>query len=319
VLILDLLSAEERELAPEAAQPDSFEPMKAMLTHEPFSDEAWIFERKLDGVRCGAFRSGADVRLLSRGGKELAYPGLREALLADEARDFVVDGEVVAFDGGRTSFSKLQRAHRERVRVFLYLFDILHLEGHDVTRLPLRARKRLLRGALAFHGAVRLTPHRNADGEVLFREACRRRWEGLIAKRVDSPYVATRSRDWLKLKCSAEQELVIGGFTAPRGSRVGFGALLVGYYEDGDLRYAGKVGTGFDRETLLELGARMRRLETTEAPFADVHPVPKGTRWIRPELVAQIAFTEWTREGRLRHPRYLGLREDKPAREVVRE
>jgi bifunctional non-homologous end joining protein LigD len=141
----------------------------------------------------------------------------------------------------------------------------------------------------------------------------------VIAKRADSPYRGSRSRDWLKLKCHAEQELVIGGFTAPKGSRTEFGALLVGYYEDGDLRYAGKVGTGFDRKALKDLGERMRRLEQDEPPFVDVHPIPRDIRWVRPELVAQIAFSEWTRDGRLRHPRYLGLRDDKPAREVVRE
>jgi bifunctional non-homologous end joining protein LigD len=313
------LSEEERRLVRKAAQPRSFEPMKAVLTDERFSDEGWIFERKLDGVRCGAFRSGDRLRLLSRGGQDLGYAALREALLADGARDFVVDGEVVAFDGAQTSFAKLQRARREGTPVFLYVFDLLHLDGFDVTRLPLRSRKRLLRSALSFHGPVRLSQHRNREGEAYFREACRKGWEGLIAKRAASPYVATRSRDWLKLKCSAEQELVIGGFTAPRGSRTEFGALLVGYYEDGALRYAGKVGTGFDRETLRELGAAMREREVDEPPFADVHPIPKGTRWTRPELVAQIAFTEWTRDGRLRHPRYLGLREDKPARDVVRE
>ena len=313
------LSGDERELVRRARQPGSFEPMKAVLTDERFSDEGWIFERKLDGVRCGAFRSGDRLRLLSRGGQELAYAGPREALLAERARDFVVDGELVAFEGNRTSFSRLQRARRERVPVFLYVFDVLHLDGYDVTRLPLRSRKRLLRSALSFHGPVRFTQHRNREGEAYFREACRRGWEGLIAKRADSPYATARSRDWLKLKCSAEQELVVGGFTAPRGSRTEFGALLVGYYADGALRYAGKVGTGFDRDALRELGAALREREVGDPPFADVHPVPKGTRWTRPELVAQIAFTEWTRDGRLRHPRYLGLREDKPAREVVRE
>ncbi len=313
------LSDEERALVRRASQPRSFEPMKAVLTDERFSDEGWIFERKLDGVRCGAFRSGNRLHLLSRGGQELAYPALHEALLAEEARDFVVDGEVVAFEGSQTSFAKLQRARREHVPVFLYVFDVLHFDGYDVTRLPLRTRKRLLRSALSFHGRVRFTRHRNRDGEAYFREACRKGWEGLIAKRADSPYVTSRSRDWLKLKCSAEQELVIGGFTEPRGSRTEFGALLVGYYEDGTLRYAGKVGTGFDRETLRELGAAMREREVDDPPFADVHPIPKGTRWTRPDLVAQIGFTEWTRDGRLRHPRYLGLREDKPARDVVRE
>jgi bifunctional non-homologous end joining protein LigD len=205
------------------------------------------------------------------------------------------------------------------VPVLLYLFDMMRHEGTDLRDLPLRERKSRLRRALRFEDPIRFTVHRNESGEQLFEEACRKGLEGVIAKRADSPYRATRSRDWLKLKCHAEQELVIGGFTAPQGSRTDFGALLVGYFEGDLLRYAGKVGTGFGRSTLAELGAKLRDLETDDSPFAEVHPVPRGTRWVKPELVAQIAFAEWTRDGRLRHPRYLGLRDDKPAREVVRE
>jgi bifunctional non-homologous end joining protein LigD len=304
--------------------------MKAVLSDEPFSDPNWIFERKLDGVRCLAFRESRGVRLVSRTGRDMSgsYPELVEALERERCDDFVVDGEIVAFDGDVTSFSRLQRrmqvsdpaaARRTRVPVFLYVFDLLRLRGEDLRGLPLRERKSRLRRALSFQGRVRFTPHRNERGEELFREACRKGLEGVIAKRADSPYSSRRSRDWLKLKCHAEQELVIGGFTSPKGSRTDFGALLVGYYEDGDLRYAGKVGTGFDRKTLADLGHRMRELEQEEPPFVDVHPIPRATRWLRPELVAQIAFSEWTRDGRLRHPRYLGLRDDKPAREVVRE
>jgi bifunctional non-homologous end joining protein LigD len=327
---LDSLGDEERRLLRRAAQPRSVEPMKAVLTDERFSDPAWLFERKLDGVRCLAFGDGDDVVLKSRTGRTLngSYPELVEALERDPADDFVVDGEIVAFKGGVTSFERLQRrmqlsdpnaARRTRVAVFYYLFDVVHLDGYDTTGLPLRARKAVLRRALVFDGPVRWLQHRNREGERLFREACQRGLEGLIAKRRDSRYVQGRSRDWLKFKCSHEQELVIGGFTAPKGSRTDFGALLVGYYEDGELRYAGKVGTGFDRATLRELGERLRQLERDEPPFVDVHPVPRGTHWVRPELVAQIAFAEWTRDGRLRHPRYLGLRDDKRPEEVVRE
>ena len=316
--------------AVEPTQPGRIEPMKAVLTDEPFSDPAWIFERKLDGVRCLAFRGGRSVKLVSRTGRDMSgsYPELVEALERECCDDFVVDGEIVAFDGAVTSFSRLQRrmqlsdpeaARRTGVAVFLYVFDLLRLEGEDLRELPLRERKSRLRRALSFHGPVRFTPHRNARGEEMFREACQKGLEGVIAKRADSPYRGSRSRDWLKLKCHAEQELVIGGFTAPKGSRTEFGALLVGYHDDGDLRYAGKVGTGFDRKTLADLARRLRALEQEEPPFVDVHPIPRGTRWVRPELVAQVAFSEWTRDGRLRHPRYLGLRNDKPAREVVRE
>ncbi|HEY1274911.1 MAG TPA: non-homologous end-joining DNA ligase [Thermoleophilaceae bacterium] len=304
--------------------------MKAVLSDEPFSDPNWIFESKLDGVRCLADRRDGAVELVSRTGRRMSssYPELVEALEAEERKDFLVDGEIVAFAHGVTSFSRLQRrmqlsdpdaARRTGVAVYLYVFDVLRLDGRDTRDLPLRKRKAELRRALDFHGPVRFVRHRNEHGERFYREACKRGLEGLIAKRADSPYRSTRSRDWLKLKCTAEQELVIGGFTAPKGSRTDFGALLVGYYEDGDLRYAGKVGTGFDHRTLASLGKQLGSLEQDEPPFADVHPIPAGTHWVRPELVAQIGFGEWTRDGRLRHPRYLGLRDDKRAREVVRE
>ena len=296
--------------------------MKAVLSDEPFSDPAWIFERKLDGVRCIAHRDGSGVRLLSRTDRDMSvqYSEVSEALRADPCPDFVIDGEVVALDRrGITSFSRLQRRGKERVAIYLYVFDLLRLEGADLRDLPLRERKRQLREALRFEDPIRFTPHRNEVGERLYEEACRKGLEGVIAKRADSPYRATRSRDWLKLKCHAEQELVIGGFTAPQGSRTDFGALLVGHFEGDTLLYAGKVGTGFDRSTLAELGAQLRDLESEDNPFADVHPIPRGTHWVEPQLVAQIGFTEWTRDGRLRHPRYLGLRDDKPARQVVRE
>jgi bifunctional non-homologous end joining protein LigD len=294
--------------------------MKAVLSDAPFSDPDWIFERKLDGIRCLAHRDAGGVRLLSRTDHTLSHPEVLAALEAQPVADFVVDGEVVALDThGVSRFQLLQRRGKERVTVYLYAFDLLRLDGRDMRSLPLRRRKAELRRALRFEDPIRYTPHRNEHGEELFAEACRKGLEGVIAKRADSPYRATRSRDWLKLKCHAEQELVIGGFTAPQGSRTDFGALLVGYWEGDELRYAGKVGTGFGRDTLAELGAEMRALERPDSPFADVHPIPRGARWIEPELVAQIGFGEWTRDGRLRHPRYLGLREDKPAREVVRE
>jgi DNA ligase D-like protein (predicted ligase) len=202
--------------------------------------------------------------------------------------------------------------------VFFYVFDILRDAGEDVTHEPLRARKARLRRALAFADPIRFTTHRNRDGEEFFAEACRKGWEGLIAKRADAPYTHGRSRDWLKFKCSAEQELVVGGYTAPRGSRTELGALLLGYYAGGDLRYAGKVGTGFTRATLRELAGKLTRLRRDTSPFAG-EVRERGVTWVEPELVAQIGFSEWTRDGRLRHPRFLGLRDDKAAREVVRE
>jgi bifunctional non-homologous end joining protein LigD len=306
------------------------EPMKATLTDRAFDDPAWVFERKLDGIRAAVRREAGEVTLTSRTGKSLssAYPELVEALAAEPATEFAADGEIVAFDGSRTSFEKLQGrmgihdprlARLSGIPVFLYLFDLLEFDGHDLTRLPLRKRKAALRRAFSFHGPVRYTPHRNERGRKFFAEACAQGWEGLIAKRADSPYVHSRSRDWLKLKCSFEQELVIGGFTPPQGSRQRFGALLVGYYEDGELRYAGKVGTGFSQRTLRELGDRLQGLEQPSTSFTRGTGLPRDARWVEPVLVGQFAFGEWTRDGKLRHPRYLGLREDKSAAEVVRE
>ncbi len=298
------------------------DPMKAVLSDEPFSDPGWIFERKLDGIRCLAIRDGDGVALMSRTARRMndQFPELVEALERQISDDFIADGEIVAFENGITSFAKLQQRARRRVPVYLYVFDLPRLDGDDLRRLPLRERKSRLRHGLDFGGPVRLNPYRNGEhGEELYREACRKGLEGVIAKRADSPYRGGRSRDWLKLKCHHEQELVIGGFTAPKGSRTEFGALLVGYYEDGALRYAGKVGTGFGHETLRDLGSRMRELEQEESPFEPFKPIPPGTRWVRPELVGQVGFAEWTRDGRLRHPRYIGLRDDKPARDVVRE
>jgi bifunctional non-homologous end joining protein LigD len=314
------LAEDQRELLRPAPLPDRVEPMKAVLTDERWSDPNWIFERKLDGIRCIAIKGERNVRLLSRNDLSLnaRFPEVVEALEADDAERLVLDGEVVAFDGAQTSFARLQQRAERPVAVFYYVFDLLQLGGYDVTALPLRSRKALLRWALGFHGPVRLTPHRNRDGEALYREACRKGWEGLIAKRADGPYVHGRARDWLKFKCSAEQELVIGGYTAPRGSRTDLGALLLGHYDDGRLRYAGKVGTGFTRTTLHDLAERLEPLRRESTPFAD-EIRERGVSWVEPELVAQIGFSEWTRDGRLRHPRYLGLRDDKPAREVVRE
>jgi bifunctional non-homologous end joining protein LigD len=316
------LSEAERALLRPEPLPERVEVMKAVLVRQSFSDPGWVFERKLDGVRGVAIKGGGRVRLLSRNHLSLdqRYPELVDAFERDAGDDFVVDGEVVAFEGSRTSFARLARRGLEPVPVFHYVFDLQHLAGHDVTALPLRTRKALLRRALSFHDPVRFTPHRNRDGEQLFGEACRRGWEGLIAKRADSPYArGQRSRDWLKIKCEASQELVIGGYTAPRGSREALGALLLGYWEDGRFVYAGKVGTGFDRATLRDLLRRLEPLRRETSPFDAGDPPARGTTWVEPELVAQIAFTEWTTDGRLRHPRFLGLRDDKPAREVVRE
>ncbi|MDQ6779499.1 MAG: non-homologous end-joining DNA ligase [Actinomycetota bacterium] len=320
--VLDALDEEERAKLRAAPAPEHAAAMKAVLTTERFDDPNWIYERKLDGVRCIAVRSGAHARLLSRNDLSLngRYPEIATALDAEPCQRFAVDGEVVAFEGARTSFARLAQRGQRPVAVFYYVFDALWLDGYDVRALPLRTRKRLLRSALTFKDSVRLTPHRNEHGRALFEEACRKGWEGLIAKRADSPYTSKRSRDWLKFKCDQGQELVVGGYTEPQGSRTWFGALLLGYHQDGKLKYAGKVGTGFDEATLRDLGTRLRRLRRDDPPFENAFAIKeRGVTWVEPKLVAQVGFSEWTEAGRLRHPRFLGLREDKSARDVVRE
>jgi bifunctional non-homologous end joining protein LigD len=311
-------------------QPAWIDAMLATLTNRRFSDPNWIFETKLDGERCLAFKRGSTVRLLSRNRQTLnnTYPEVAEALERAGTHDVVIDGEIVAFEGNRTSFEKLQgrigikdpeAARRSGIPVFYYVFDLIHVDGYDITRVGLNLRKGLLRKALEFRGPVRFEAHRNTEGEAYYREACAAGLEGVIAKRRDSEYSpGKRSPDWLKFKCVNEQEFVVGGFTDPAGSRVGFGALLVGYYERGKLRYAGKVGTGFDTPTLLNLRRKLDARKMSRSPFAD-EVKEKGAHWVKPELVAQIGFSEWTRDGKLRHPRFLGLRSDKAATDVVRE
>lgn len=307
---------------------NAYAPMKAVLHDRPFADPGWVFERKLDGERCGARRRSGEVQLLSRTGQRLdaTYPELVDAL-SGSGPDLLVDGEIVAFSHGQTSFSRLQqrigihdaeRARQSPVAVYYYIFDLLELAGRDITPLPLLERKRLLREVIASRGPLRLTTYRRGDGETAFRHACEHGWEGVIAKRADSRYTSARSRDWLKLKCAHGQELVIGGWTAPRGSRQHLGAILVGYYEGNRLRYAGKVGTGFGQRTLELLAGELGRRKRAASPFATGDP-PRDANWVEPELVAEIGFAEWTRDGKLRQPRYQGLRDDKPAREVVRE
>ena len=285
--------------------------MAATLTDARFDDPAWIFERKLDGIRCLAF----GTRLVSRNGLSLndRFPTVAEALTP--LPDAVLDGEVVAFAGSRTSF---QRLGERSGAVYYYVFDVLEAEGEDMRALPLLERKRVLRELVKPRGPIRLTPYRREKGVELYEEACRRGWEGLIAKRADSPYVGKRSRDWLKWKCDMEQELVVGGYTAPKGSRIELGALLVGVWDGDELRYAGKVGTGFGRATLRDLATRLAPLRRDDPPFADA-PRLRSATWAEPELVAQVGFTEWTRDGRLRHPRFVGLREDREPRSVIRE
>lgn len=323
------LTQAERDALEKSGHPDWLAPMLATLTDKRFSDPDWIYERKLDGERLLLFRNGNKLRLMTRNRKQVnhTYPEIVEACRRQDCTDFVIDGEVVAFENGISSFSRLQQRMQVRdreqalasgVAVYFYVFDLPYLEGYKLEALPLRRRKALLRKKLDFDRPLRFTPHRNRDGEDYFHQACDKGWEGVIAKRADSGYSHKRSTDWLKFKCTRGQELVIGGFTEPKGERAGFGALLVGYYEDDALRYAGKVGTGYDDAFLESFRDRLDEISTDRCPFED-GPESDTITWVKPELVGEFGFTEWTRAGRLRHPRFLGLRRDKNPRDVVRE
>jgi DNA ligase D-like protein (predicted ligase) len=304
--------------------------MLATLTDEVFSRPGWLFEPKWDGERCLAFRRGRDLNLFSRNRIRLnaKYPELIEAIHQQETTSFIADGEIVTFEGAITSFAKLQPRMQvehpsadliRKVPVWFYLFDLLYLDRYDLRQVPLRYRKQVLRDAFDFQGSLRLTEHRKTEGEASYRRACQKGFEGVIAKNGESVYVSRRTRDWLKFKCKQEQEFVIGGYTDPRGSRSGFGALLLGYYRGGKLVYAGKVGTGFNQDLLRRLGEKLARLEKPVSPFAKDGLPRRGVHWVKPKLVAQIGFIEWTAGGKLRHPRFLGLRNDKRPEDVVRE
>ncbi len=287
-------------------------PMLATLTKKYFSDPKWIFEKKFDGIRCIVVKKGKRVTLYSRNRKclNVSFPELIKPF-EKERGDFVVDGEIVA-----GSFSKLQeRLHvkdpqkiKSSIKVVLYLFDILNDNGIVTTKLPLLDRKKILKKRIHFGGKIRYTTHRKSHGERYLKEACKKNWEGLIAKREESNYVHHRSREWLKFKCVKGEIFVICGFTKPQGSRVGFGALLIGYPGAGKLRYAGKVGTGFDTVLLKKLGARLQRIERQTSPFKDLKVPSRGVTWVQPRIKCKIGFTERTSGGLLRHPRFLGLK-----------
>ena len=285
--------------------PEWVEPMAATLTQERFSGPEWIFERKLDGIRLLAFKHGADVRLLSRNRlpQNASYPSVVEAIAKLPVHDAILDGEATGVWG-------------KQGKVAYHVFDLLWLEGRDVMSLPLDKRRTLL-SKLPLRSPLQRVA--SLTDPKPWERACNEGWEGVIAKRRDSPYEHRRSRHWLKMKCEATQELVVGGFTDPQGQRVGLGALLVGYFEGDDFVFAGKVGTGFDTKLLLELRARLDKLEIAKPPFTRAVELPRRAHWVRPEVVVQVAFIEWTVHGKLRHPRLLGIRTDKSAREVARE
>jgi bifunctional non-homologous end joining protein LigD len=276
--------------------------MAATLTQERFTGPEWIFERKFDGIRMLAFKKGADVNLYSRNRLPQHYPAVAEAIARLPVRDVILDGEA-SWDS--TS------------RIAYHVFDILWIDGQSVMTLPLDERRALLQDLPLRPPLGRVS---EITGEKPWERACREGWEGVIAKLRTSPYEHRRSPHWLKMKCEASQELVVGGFTDPQGSRVGLGALLVGYFDGDDLAFAGKIGTGFDTKLLLELRARLDKLEIPKTPFTKGKGLPRlRVHWVKPEVVVQVSFIEWTRHGKLRHPRLIGVRYDKSAREVVRE
>ena len=286
--------------------PDWVVPMAATLTQERFTGPEWIFERKLDGIRVLAFKHGTDVRLLSRNKLPLndAYPSVVDSLKALPVRDIILDGEATGAWGRQGRFT-------------YHVFDILWLDGRDVTSMTLEERQALLK-KVHFRSPVGRVEA--LDDDKPWERACAEGWEGVIAKRRDSKYEHRRSPHWLKMKCEASQELVVGGFTDPQGKRVGLGALLVGYFEGGDLVFAGKVGTGLDTRLLLDLRGRLNDLEIPKTPFTKAVGLPRlRAHWVKPEIVVQVAFIEWTGHNKMRHPRLLGVRFDKAAREVVRE
>jgi bifunctional non-homologous end joining protein LigD len=274
--------------------------MAATLTQERFSGPEWLFERKYDGIRLLTFRRGRTVRLLSRNRLPQHHPDIEAAVRALPVRDVILDGEVGWH--GESGY---------------HVFDILRLNGEDLTARPLVERRDLL-AKLPLKAPLLRVPE--LTGAKPWERACAEGWEGVVAKRRDAPYEHRRSPHWLKMKCEASQELVVGGFTDPAGKRVGLGALLVGYYEGEELVFAGKVGTGLDNKLLLELRARLERAETSSPPFTRAVGLPrKGAHWVRPEIVVQVSFIEWTKYDKLRHPRLVGIRHDKSPREVTRE
>jgi bifunctional non-homologous end joining protein LigD len=315
-----------------------FEPMKARLVEKPPAGD-WIYEIKYDGFRTLALKSGKDVQLFSRNEKSfnLKFPEIARAVTKLKIKEAIIDGEIAAVDeGGKSSFQLLQAYDLDEVAppILFFAFDLLRLNGKDLRRLTVLERKaqleKLLKGA---PDCIRFSESLDADVNDLMEQARKLGLEGLIGKRKDSVYeTGLRTGAWVKLKISLEQEFVIGGYTNPQGSRKFFGSILVGYFEGGKFLFAGKVGTGFNEKSLRALYADLKKIGIAECPFVNL-PEKKGDRWspamtvsemrkchwVEPKLVAQIRFTEWTRDGKLRHPVYLGLRPDKDARDVVKE
>ena len=330
--LIENLSAEAKEKIAKKKQPEWISPMLAKLSHEIFSDKNWIYERKLDGERCLINKKGKTIKIFTRNKKEISktYPEVVKAINKQKTKNFIIDGEMVAFDGNVTIFSKLQnRMHlkdkkeikENSTKVYYYLFDIIFYDKYDLTNMQLIDRKKVLKNLFDYRDPLRLTPYKKENGKKYHTEACKKGWEGIIAKKMNSEYSKGRSSNWLKLKCTHQQEFVIGGYTDPQGERISFGALLIGYYKKGNLKYAGKVGTGYDDETLKLLYEKLSKIEIDKPAFnTNEKNLPsKKVHWVKPDLIAEIGFTEWTNDNKLRHPRYLGLRRDKKSKDVKKE
>jgi bifunctional non-homologous end joining protein LigD len=311
--------------------PRDVKPMLATLVDEPFDDDRWLFELKWDGYRAIGVIEPQQVTLTSRTGKDLSQQFREMENLADAFRSLpiVVDGELCVLDkDGKPDFQALQAREKpipghkraKPMPVTYVVFDCLYADGRDLRDQPCEERKRRLESLIVPERNVMYSKHVIAKGKELFELAQRRGLEGIVGKVRTSPYRSGRSREWVKIKAKRRQEFVIGGWTEPRGSRKEFGALLVGYYdEDGKLHYAGHVGTGFDEARLRDLMARLKPLERKTSPFVDTPKTNQPAHWVKPELVAEIAFAEWTREGILRQPVFIALRSDKDPKSVVRE
>ena len=309
-------------MARKSILPNRLQPMLATLTDSPFDDPGWVFEDKFDGFRMVAEIRASRVVLYSRNGKIISqsYVEVAKALEGVKA-DSVIDGELVAIGkDGVSHFQLLQNALRQEAKLLYCAFDLMFADGEDLRGLPLLERKKRLKAILPRHKLIAFSNHRKGSGKKIFAEAERRHLEGIMAKRADSPYVSgRRSADWLKVKTAQRQEVVIAGFTAPRRTRLFFGALVIAVREGGAWRYIGHVGTGFSHQALEELHGKLMRLKTDKSPFSTKVKDERVTTWVRPALVAEVKFAEWTSKGELRQPVYLGLRSDKKANDVVRE
>jgi len=302
--------------------PKRLQPMLATLTDAPFDDAGWIFEDKYDGFRMVAKIKGGKVTLYSRNGKIISHSYIEVAKALEGVKgDAVIDGELVAIDkNGISHFQLLQNALRHKAKLLYCAFDLMFLNGEDLRDLTLLERKKRLNDILPRHKLIAFSRHRKASGTKFFDEAERKGLEGIMAKRAESTYRSgSRTDDWLKIKTSKRQEVVIVGFTAPRRTRPFFGALTLAVREKNVWRYIGHVGTGFSHETLEKLHGELIKLKSAKSPLAAKVKDEAVTTWVKPHLVAEVKFTEWTSSGEMRHPVYLGLRADKRAKDVVRE